>query len=230
MSKTQDYIGSELELFSHAKHWKQYWASKVRPLIKGSVLEVGAGIGSNTKLLHAQDNLWHQLEPDTNFYQQLKRDSQQSKHCEAFHGVLKNHAKSNYQTIIYIDVLEHIEHDREELNIAAGKLKTDGKVIVLSPAHQSLMSNFDRNIGHFRRYNKKMLQDICPTNMTVERQYYLDSVGLLASFAARFVNSGNPTLKQILLWDRLMVPVSRFIDPLLFFLLGKTIITVYEKK
>ena len=57
MSKTQDYIGSELELFSHAKHWKQYWASKVRPLIKGSVLEVGAGIGSNTKLLHAEDNL-----------------------------------------------------------------------------------------------------------------------------------------------------------------------------
>ena len=144
--------------------------------------------------------------------------------------MLKNHAKSNYQTIIYIDVLEHIEHDGEELNIAAGKLKTGGKVIVLSPAHQSLMSNFDRNIGHFRRYNKKMLQDICPTNMTVERQYYLDSVGLLASFAARFVKSGNPSLKQILLWDRLMVPVSRFIDPLLFFLLGKTIITVYEKK
>ena len=230
MSKTQDYIGSELELFSHAKRWKQYWASKVRPLIKGSVLEVGAGIGSNTKLLHTQDNLWHQLEPDTNFYQKLKRDIQHSKHCEAFHGVLKNHVKSNYQTIIYIDVLEHIEHDREELNIAAGKLKIGGKVIVLSPAHQSLMSNFDRNIGHFRRYNKKMLRDICPSNMTVERQYYLDSVGLLASFAARFVKSGNPTFKQILLWDRLMVPVSRFIDPLLFFLLGKTIITVYEKK
>lgn len=230
MSKMQDYIGSELELFLHAKRWKQYWVGKVRPLIKGPVLEVGAGIGSNTKLLHSPGITWHQLEPDTDFYQQLKHDSQQLKNCEAFHGFLKNHPKTNYQTIIYIDVLEHIEHDGEELKIAADKLKTGGKVIVLSPAHQSLMSNFDRNIGHFRRYNKKMLQDICPTNMSVERQYYLDSVGLLASFAARFVKSGNPTLKQILLWDRLMVPVSRFIDPVLFFLLGKTIITVYEKK
>ena len=230
MSKTQDYIGSELELFSHAKHWKQYWVDKVQPFIKGPVLEVGAGIGSNTKLLNSPGITWHQLEPDTNFYQQLKHDSQQLKNCEAFHGFLKNHPKTNYQTIIYIDVLEHIEHDGEELKIAADKLKTGGKVIVLSPAHQSLMSNFDRNIGHFRRYNKKMLQDICPTNMSVERQYYLDSVGLLASFAARFVKSGNPTLKLILLWDRLMVPVSRFIDPVLFFLLGKTIITVYEKK
>jgi hypothetical protein len=230
MSKTQEYIGSELELFSHAKRWKQYWVKKVRPLIKGPVLEVGAGIGSNTKLLNNQDNLWDQLEPDTNFYQQLKCDSQQSNHCEAFHGVLKNHPKTNYQTIIYIDVLEHIGHDDEELSIAAGKLKTGGKVIVLSPAHQFLMSNFDRNIGHFRRYNKKMLQDICPVNMIVHKQYYLDSVGLLASFAARFVKSGNPTLKQILLWDRYMVTLSRLIDPILFFTLGKTIITVYEKK
>ena len=230
MSKTQNYIGSELELFSHAKCWKQYWVSKVRPLINEPVLEVGAGMGNNTKLLHNQDILWHQLEPDKNFYRQLKHDNQQSNHCEAFHGILKNHPKTNYHTIIYIDVLEHIEHDNEELKIAADKLTTGGKVIVLSPAHQSLMSNFDRNIGHFRRYNKKMLQDICPTNMSVEKQYYLDSVGLLASFLARFVKSGNPTLKQILFWDRLMVPLSRFIDPLLFFLLGKTIITVYEKK
>ena len=230
MSKTQDYIGSELELFSHAKNWKQYWVSKVRPLIKGPVLEVGAGIGSNTKLLHSQDILWHQLEPDTNFYRQLKNDSKQLNNCKTFHGVLKNHSKTNYQTIIYIDVLEHIEHDGEELNLAADKLKTGGKVVVLSPAHQSLMSNFDRNIGHFRRYNKKMLQDICPSNMFVERQYYLDSVGLLASFAARFVKSGNPTLKQILLWDQFMVPASRLIDSLLFFLFGKTIVTVYKKK
>ena len=230
MKHAQDYIGSELELFSHAKLWKQYWASKIRPLIKGPVLEVGAGIGSNTKLLDIQDNLWDQLEPDTNFYRQLKNDSQQLSHCEAFHGILKNHPKTNYQSIIYIDVLEHIEHDDEELKIAADKLKKGGKIIVLSPAHQSLMSNFDLNIGHFRRYNKKLLKDICPKNMSVQMQYYLDSVGLAASFAARFVKSGNPTLKQILLWDRFMIPLSRLIDPLFFFSLGKTIITVYEKK
>jgi phospholipid N-methyltransferase len=230
MSKSQDYIGSELELFLNAKNWKKYWVGKVRPLIKGPVLEVGAGIGANTKLLHSQEILWHQLEPDTKFYKQLKQDTQQSRYCEAFHGTLKNHPKTNYQTIIYIDVLEHIEYDGEELKLAANKLKIGGKVIVLSPAHQSLMSNFDRNIGHFRRYNKKMLRDICPINMSVQKQYYLDSVGLLASFAARFVKSGNPKLKQILFWDRLMVPLSRLIDPLFFFLLGKTIITVYEKK
>lgn len=230
MTKSKDYIGSELELFSHAKIWKQYWSQKIKPLIQGPVLEVGAGLGANTKLLRDEQTVWHQLEPDEKFYKQLLKSNKKINSCIAYNGFLKNHTKKNYQTIIYIDVLEHIEKDRDELEIAATKLLKGGSVIVLSPAHQILMSNFDRNIGHFRRYNKKMLRDICPKSMMVKKQYYLDSVGLLASYAARFVKSGNPTLRQILFWDRLMVPISKFLDLLSFFLVGKTIITIYEKE
>jgi hypothetical protein len=70
-----------------------------------------------------------------------------------------------------------------------------------------------------------MLRDICPKSMVVKKQYYLDSIGLLAAYAARFVKLGNPTLRQILFWDRFIVPAS-----ILFFLEGKTIISVYEKE
>ena len=44
------YCGSELELFAAARNWKGYWSQQVKPFLRGDILEVGAGIGSNTIL------------------------------------------------------------------------------------------------------------------------------------------------------------------------------------
>ena len=48
---TAEYLGHELEIFAHAVNWKRYWASLIRRYIRGDVLEVGAGIGTNTPYL-----------------------------------------------------------------------------------------------------------------------------------------------------------------------------------
>jgi hypothetical protein len=45
------YVGSELELFAAVGNWKTYWSRQIRPFITGDVIEVGAGIGSNTPFL-----------------------------------------------------------------------------------------------------------------------------------------------------------------------------------
>jgi hypothetical protein len=59
---------------------------------------------------------------------------------------------------------------------------------------------------------------------------YLDSVGMLASMGNRFVlNSGMPTSRQLWVWDKLMVPVSRLIDPVIRYTLGKSVLGVWEK-
>ena len=59
------YVGGELDLFAQAQRWKDYWISRLRPFIAGSVLEVGAGIGANTVLLRTQSQArWLCLEPD----------------------------------------------------------------------------------------------------------------------------------------------------------------------
>jgi len=61
---TQDYVGDELSLFAQARNWKNYWSRKLEPFIEGSVLEVGAGIGSNLELLRKDQQPWVALEPD----------------------------------------------------------------------------------------------------------------------------------------------------------------------
>ncbi|MDE3201696.1 MAG: hypothetical protein KGN79_12330 [Acidobacteriota bacterium] len=128
-------------------------------------------------------------------------------------------------------MLEHIEHDRDELERAASHLKPDGRVIVLSPAHQSLYTPFDKAIGHFRRYNRASLKAATPPSLVLEKLYYLDAAGLFLSAGNRlFLRSAMPTKQQLSFWDNWVIPISRIVDPLLLHAAGKTIIGVWQLK
>jgi len=230
MSINSEYIGNELELFAHAKNWKRYWSSKIRPMLRAPVLEVGAGIGSNLALLRTENINWTALEPDSSQATKIA-NGRSDNNLEVISAYLNDlDGDKTFQTIIYIDVLEHIENDLEEVKLAANRLKAGGRLIVLAPAHNRLFSPFDNAVGHFRRYDKRMLQALTPPELRVESLYYLDAVGCLASFAnALLLRSDMPTARQIWLWDRCMVPISRILDKLALYKLGKTIVMVWEK-
>jgi len=227
------YVGSELELFAAASNWKAYWSSKARPYIEGDVLEVGAGIGSNTPFLDSGNcKRWLCLEPDPALTAQLSTTFHRNGggQYETMCGTLESvNPDQLFDTIIYIDVLEHIADDREELNAAAGRLRPGGRVIVLSPAHPWLFTPFDAEIGHFRRYNRTMIESISPAGSALERLIYLDSVGLAASAANLFLRQSMPTKEQLRFWDRWMVPVSRVLDKILLHSIGKSIMAVWRK-
>lgn len=229
------YVGSELELFAAALNWKSYWSRQIHAFIAGDVLEVGAGIGSNTPFLDpGGTKRWVCLEPDRLLIGQLTQNLKQTTDCRQYESVcgtlrtLDPHQR--FDTIIYIDVLEHIEHDQEELNIAANRLRPGGRIIVLSPAHQWLFNQFDAAIGHFRRYNRPMLRSLSPTDLTLERLLYLDSAGLTASAAnLLFLRQSMPTKAQLRFWDHWIVPISRVLDKLLLHSVGKSIIAVWRR-
>src|SRR5262249_44837670 len=149
------YLGSELVLFEKAVNWKGYWRSQIAPFVGGDVLEVGAGIGANTRVLQslAYDS-WTCLEPDRHLAEQIPTMPRHSTRV----GTTRNlRFSERYDSILYIDVLEHIEQDAAEMVLAASYLRPGGHLIVLSPAHQSLYTPFDQAIGHFRRYTRRSL-------------------------------------------------------------------------
>jgi len=228
------YVGSELDLFADVRNWKSYWSGQVRPFLKGNVLEVGAGIGSNTEFLDTgSPGRWVCLEPDPQLAAQLAKKFRETRTLRTYEtvcGTLQALAAQEFDTIIYIDVLEHIQNDREELNRAASYLRQGGHLIVLCPAHQKLFTPFDASIGHVRRYNRSMLLMIAPASLHLERIRYLDCIGLLASVAnLLFLRQSVPSKAQLRLWDEWMVPASRVIDKLLQYSLGKSIIAVWYK-
>jgi len=230
------YVGEELDLFAHAVNWKAYFHEQLAPYVKGDVLEIGAGVGGTTRALcDGNQESWLCAEPDADMAQRLRdraRDEPFPITPEVLAGGLVDlDPARRFDTILYIDVLEHIEDDRGELERAQGFLKPGGNLIVLSPAFQFLYSPFDAAVGHHRRYTARALSAVMPADLERARLFYLDSVGMLTSLLNRFVlKQGTPDLDQIRLWDRVIVRISRFVDPLTFRSFGRSVIGIYQRR
>jgi SAM-dependent methyltransferase len=228
------YVGSELELFAAATNWKAYLASVLRRFVIGRVLEVGAGIGSNIFYLHNDlVTEWTALEPDADLAgrieEQLVRDELPA-NCRLVNGTIaKVDSAALFDTILYIDVLEHILDDNAELVRARRHLATRGSLVVLSPAHQFLFTAFDAAIGHHRRYNRTQMRALTPPGCQLSTCLMMDCTGLLASLANKILLSAAlPSKQQIAVWDKLLVPTSRILDRVIGHSFGKTIIAVWR--
>jgi SAM-dependent methyltransferase len=229
------YRGDELDVFAVAKNWKSYLREQIQPYLGREVLEVGAGFGGTTKFLcNGACDRWICLEPDASLADRLGvslRDGTLPPCCQVEVGTLAGRDDLNcFDAILYVDVLEHIEDDMGELARAILHLRPGGRLVVLAPAHQWLFSEFDRTIGHFRRYTRRTLRAISPPGSKVARLVYLDSVGLLASLANRvLLKRPLPTRRQITFWDGLMVLLSRPLDIVTFHHVGKSVLAVWQK-
>jgi SAM-dependent methyltransferase len=229
------YVGSELDLFAAATNWKSYFAQVLTPFIAGDVLEVGAGMGSNTPFLQTERvRRWTCLEPDPLLAKQISRRivlGELPFYSKVVAGTIDVVAPAcRFDTILYIDVLEHIEADREELAKAAERLAPNGKLAVLAPAHQSLFSPFDAAVGHHRRYSGAGLAALDPPGCRLSASLMLDCAGLLASLANRMVlSAAQPTTRQIAFWDKVLIPISRALDRPIGHTLGKTVVAVWAR-
>ena len=227
------YIGNELELFADAVTWKRYWGGQVRPYLGTRIADVGAGIGNNVGLLGERGQDWTCAEPDAALAARISdrvRSGEFPFGCRVVVGGCSGLDAGAFDSLLYIDVLEHIEDDRAEIANAAQRLRVGGHLVSLSPAHPFLFSAFDSAIGHHRRYTRSSLLSLTPPALRPVRVRYLDSVGMLASLAnAVLLREARPTAAQIHFWDRMMVPCSRVIDPMLGYRLGKSLLCVWQR-
>lgn len=228
-----EYVGNELEVFALASNWKRYFSALLRPYVHGRVLEVGAGIGETARALWNDDcSQWVCLEPDVRLAQRLQGVVLGSgSPPEIVVGdMLAIPASPAFDTIVYVDVLEHIREDTAELRSAAKRLAPGGRLVVLSPAFQSLYSPFDRAIGHERRYTRSTLSAVFPKELNRLSVFYADALGAALSFANSLVlKQSMPTRRQIVFWDRVIVPISRVLDPLVLRGFGRSVIAIYSK-
>ena len=227
------YVGNELELFAGATTWKSYVHSHLRPYLSGDILEVGAGMGAATGTFNdGTQKRWVCLEPDRALADRIKPSLPPGlTNCEVIVGTLSDLGPGElFDSILYMDVLEHIEGDAAELARAALHLKPNGTLVILAPALQWLFTPFDASIGHYRRYAKNSLRTVVPESLREIKCIYLDSAGLLASLGNKlFLRSPVPSKAQIQFWDRAMVPISRYTDRALNYAIGKSILGVWKK-
>jgi 2-polyprenyl-3-methyl-5-hydroxy-6-metoxy-1,4-benzoquinol methylase len=231
------YTGGELELFREAHHWKAYLASELRPFVGGRVLEVGAGIGGTTRAFGdtgATVSDWCCLEPDpaqADHLREMVKRHELPRACRVREGTVGDlPPQEAFDSILYVDVLEHIADDAAELRAAARHLAPGGHLVVLSPAHRWLFSPFDRRVGHHRRYTRASLLAAAPGELVPVRTRYLDAAGLLASLANRvLLRQAEPTPREIRVWDSVLVRASTRVDRLFLYRIGKSVLAVWRR-
>lgn len=231
---TKSYVGNELETFEKAVNWKRYYTSFMKPFLKGNVLEVGAGIGGITIFLcDGSQKSWVCLEPDAKLTREIKQKIKTKKlpdSCKAITGTIDKIPKTRrFDTIIYIDVIEHIKNDSKELEEAIKRLVPNGFLIIGAPAQQWLYSKFDKAIGHYRRYNKKMLKSALPAALKEKKLIYIDSMGMFLSASNKILKQNYPTEKQVMFWSNVVINFSKLTDKILRYSVGKQIIGVWQK-
>lgn len=231
MDDSDRYRGGELEVFAAALRWKAYLRRQMAPFVGGRVLEVGAGLGGTTRLLarlpHAS---WLCLEPDADLARRIGGADLPATVTVRSGTLAGLDAAARFDAVLYVDVLEHIADDRAELAAAAAHLAPGGRLVVLAPAHQALFSPIDAAFGHYRRYDAASLRAAAPDGLEPMRLRYLDSAGMLLSLAnCWLLRQSMPTSGQIAVWDRLVVPISRLLDPLTGYRLGKSVLAVWRR-
>jgi len=233
--KDYHYAGTELDAFSCARLWKRYWWGQISQFVGRDILEVGAGCGNNIEWFDRKPGVRYTgVEPDGKLAGVLKSRLdrtafESSTVVTGFSGDLPS--GNRFDTVVYLDVLEHIEDDRRELRTALDLLQVGGHLIILAPAYPWLYSAFDRSVGHCRRYDIPALRRVMPEGLVEVRVRYLDAMGLLASLAMKIGSrSGTASKFGVTLWDRLLVPLSRCLDPVTGYGIGRSLLFIARKE
>ena len=226
-----NYPGKELEMFDKAYFWRKYLHIVTKKFIGKKILEVGAGIGSFTQI-YIKENIDITLsEIDDINYEILKKKFNLKKNVKVENKVI-DQFNETFDTILYLSVLEHIENDKKEILNALEKLKDKGHLIICVPAHNYMYSNFDKEIGHFRRYEMDFFNTLNLKNTNIKKKIFIDSFGYLLYFLNKIVFSKEvyPSKLKILIWDKIFIPITYLVDFFSFYKLGKNIVCIIQKE
>lgn len=225
-----DYSGTDnLEIMSEAVNYNRFLKELVlQHATHGDrILDFGAGIGTFASRVVQEGFDVSCLEVDE---AQARTIVQQGLELVTSLADIGDEA---YDYVYTLNVLEHIEDDAQALRDLFRVVKPGGKVLVYVPAMQILFSSMDRKVGHFRRYTKSSLVQVATgAGFTVAKCRYADSLGFPATLIYKWFGRDNGELSKapLILYDRIAFPLSRLLDVLCGFLLGKNVYAVLVKQ
>ena len=210
------YAADDLETMSGAVVYQAHVFGLVRPHLGSHVLEVGCGIGTMSRqILDTSERLRLMcIEPNVNCARRLseelrRQDRVTIRMChleECDRGELQ---RERFDTIVCVNVLEHIEDDIQALTLFREVMaETGGRVVVFVPALQGIYGPHDAALGHHRRYSKRSLTAaIAAAGLDVLTVKYTNPIGLLGWMYNLYI-SGNTehTSHQVRLFDRFVAP------------------------
>lgn len=235
-----EYVGKDLEAMAFAKAYHRWIFDLMRPFLGKDLVEVGAGTGSFSKmLLESEPESIALVEPSSMFsaLETTAQTLQTTAKIDLYNNVFSEVAGEIQSagppdSILYINVLEHIKDDTAELQIVHDTLAANGRAFVFVPALPVLFSDLDRYIGHFRRYTRKELKAKCEgAGFKPLLLRWFDMAGTIPWLIKyRLLKSLKVEPGAVRAYDRLAVPVIRPLENLVHPPFGKNLLLIAEKK
>lgn len=226
---------STLEVLEGANNYNNWIAHEMLRFIKAPVIEIGSGIGNLSEkfLIHKPLVL---SDKDNGLIKILQERFAKEMSIESvlldIEKKLSTKYHNKFRSVVAVNVLEHIKDDRIALQNIYQLLKKGGTVSLLVPAKQLAYSRLDKELGHYRRYEKdELLKKLRDAGFLVKDVYFFNIVGLFSWVVRDKVEKNNIHLKpyQISLFDRI-VPLLRFIETKIRPPIGISLIAVAIKK
>ncbi len=161
----EQYGQAILHSLSHARRFNRWMVKRIEPYLGLRILEIGAGIGNISRQLPQREKLivtdmdntyleiLQQAYGSNDIVDVARLDLTQDKDLDAIGSEVCD-------TIVCLNVLEHIENDLEALCRIKDLLENGGRLILLAPQHKWLYGSYDKVAGHYRRYGRKDIQDL----------------------------------------------------------------------
>jgi SAM-dependent methyltransferase len=216
-----------------APRYRQWEYDLVAPFLGRSVLEIGSGMGHfSEKLVEAGLDHVVLSDPDELCLERLRSSFGGRPGVEVVPIALPGSVSlaEPVESVVAMNVLEHIEDDAQALRDLAGALATGGRIVLWVPAYMQLYGEFDRKVGHFRRYVPETIRSA--VERAGLRVGYLRRINFLGGLAwwlaVRRGRARQPNPRLVWLYDNIVVPTSRTVEKHVEPPFGQSILCVAE--
>jgi 2-polyprenyl-3-methyl-5-hydroxy-6-metoxy-1,4-benzoquinol methylase len=225
-TETQHNIYESLETLSQTPEYYKWLCERMRPFIRGKVLELGAGIGNFGQWAEKFSSEYHATDVDPILVDRLKE-----RFTNAFRWDLYEPfpGKDLYDTVIILNVIEHLQDDASATRALYERLQPGGHLIVMVPAMHFLYGSLDRAFGHYRRYHKQELEKLMKdVQLHVVRSMYVNTIGMLGWFLYGKILKHEQLPQQLCGRFNMVLPFLKLERPLAHFA-GLSLITIGRK-
>lgn len=234
-STTAEYTVADQERMKRAKRYFAWQARLAEAQIGRRVIEIGSGLGNFTEYLLNRDQVVA-VDVVEECLAQLRerfpsRKNLETRCLDVQDPGFRDLARFRPDTIVCLNVLEHVRNDALALRHMHEVLQPRGRAIFILPAFESLYGPIDHNLGHFRRYSRPNWRKFAEAaGFRVKFARYLNTVGFAGWWVnAKILKKTEQSEDQIALFDSVVVPIMSRLEGLVPPPFGQSIFTVLEK-
>ena len=223
---TQDSIFESLETLSQAGDYYKWLAAQMRPFIKGKVLEIGAGIGNFAQWAKESASEYHVSDIDDRVTARMVEKFDRVLNWDLYTPFPQNEL---FDTIVILNVVEHLEDDFRALQCIHDRLKPGGHLVLMVPAMQFLFGSLDTAFGHYRRYTRNSISKVIQTaGFTMIKSQYINVVGMLGWLLYGKILKRKNLPQQLCGRFNLVIPLLKVERPIAHFV-GLSVIAIAKK-